>query len=388
MSKLKVKAKEQENSKNYLDYINPCINTIIQDVIDSRIPREEQNQKVLIGYKRHSNNQIVYLAGDKTIYDINIFVHYKTNKNGEDIDIIIEHWKFKINIGGGSNIELKGKSGEISKKKINKLLHTYFRNIKTIENILPLQNILKKKKFGNDEYYVEIEQDTEEEKSVEKKIPKMFENSLELKDGKYFNISLRIRYFENSRVNNYKPKTDFEKREKLLSQLSRKTYETAMVEDKKDKEDEDSDEDNGKIPVMSNIVSCGAGTGNDIQVEQKSPKDVEDNMTKPEPVHDENEEKLKSLMEFRHQISLNHDNDDIMNKENIMGEDLNKLNEVKKRYNLHFWGNKLITENLSEEMEGKNYEDLIIYHPKNEVDKPDLMSNLMSDYIELRGKIN
>ena len=139
---------------------------------------------------------------------------------------------------------------------------------------------------------------------------------------------------------------------------------------------------------MSNIVSYGAGTGNDIQVEQKSPKDVEDNMTKPEPVHDENEEKLKSLMEFRHQISLNHDNDDIMNKENIMGEDLNKLNEVKKRYNLHFWGNKLITENLSEEMEGKNYEDLIIYHPKNEVDKPDLMSNLMSDYIELKGEIN
>ena len=71
--------------------------------------------------------------------------------------------------------------------------------------------------------------------------------------------------------------------------------------------------------------------------------------------------------------------DEILSKDTLMDKEIASLNNVKDKYNLYFNKSKLLVDELYDELEGNDFNDLIIYYPKIEDSKKLIISNYMKD---------
>ena len=148
MSKSKNKNKHKDNELKFLNYIQPIIEIIVTDIIKSRINRDEKDKdkdNILKHYKT-SNNKYIDLTQiqnnskqDSHIFEFNIYIIYKK----ENISFIVEHWKFKIDTTQSQFNKIKN----AHKLRIKKKLLTFFRSIKCMQKLLPLNSLIQKKKY-------------------------------------------------------------------------------------------------------------------------------------------------------------------------------------------------------------------------------------------------
>ena len=103
-----------KNELNFINFIDPYIELIIKDIIQSRIKDIEDKESLLINNQTNSNKLVDLPKMEKDdenphIYEINLFILFKR----QSISFIVEHWKFKIDTSKAAKYELK----DDSKKK-------------------------------------------------------------------------------------------------------------------------------------------------------------------------------------------------------------------------------------------------------------------------------
>ena len=175
--------------KRYLTYIEPIMEKIIKDIIDSRIKYNTEKDRLFIQYKTQ-NNKLIDLIKIKNsnkenshIFEFNIFILFKRGS----ISFIVEHWKFKIDT-------TPSESNELNEDRIKRKLLTFYRSIKSLEKILPLNGMVNKNNFGcsfSAQLYLEsnLEICVENEIKNEKQLI-----IIDTKDEKYGAIHLTINY--------------------------------------------------------------------------------------------------------------------------------------------------------------------------------------------------
>ena len=389
---------KNKNELNFINFIDPYIELIIKDVIQSRIKDIDDKESLLINNQTNSNKlvDLPNMEKDKEnpyIYEINLFILFKR----QSISFIVEHWKFKIDISKSTKNELK----DSSKNKIKRKLLTFFKSIKSLEKALPLNSLLKKS--FNYSFKAQIFHKSNIEIIAEKEIIKEKQKiDLETKDGKYFSIHLDINYLSTNGIftheDNLKKCINYnEYYTEMYSHLSKLSKLSKLnVNNEKTTNDNNPDNINNKNDskegnnlndlsaifeevdknelMFSNIVQS-----NIINNEGKTNKlDME--LIKNAGIKKEDLDKLyEPCFENIEDIDFRKGLDEILNKDNLMDKEMASLNNVKDKYNLYFNKSKLLVDELYKEMGGNDFNDLIINYPKFEDRKQLIISNYMND---------
>ena len=389
---------KNKNELNFINFIDPYIELIIKDVIQSRIKDIDDKECLLINNQTNSNKlvDLPNMEKDKEnpyIYEINLFILFKR----QSISFIVEHWKFKIDISKSTKNELK----DSSKNKIKRKLLTFFKSIKSLEKALPLNSLLKKS--FNYSFKAQIFHKSNIEIIAEKEIIKEKQKiDLETKDGKYFSIHLDINYLSTNGIftheDNLKKCINYnEYYTEMYSHLSKLSKLSKLnVNNEKTTNDNNPDNINNKNDskegnnlndlsaifeevdknelMFSNIVQS-----NIINNEGKTNKlDME--LIKNAGIKKEDLDKLyEPCFENIEDIDFRKGLDEILNKDTLMDKEMASLNNVKDKYNLYFNKSKLLVDELYEEMGGNDFNDLIINYPKFEDRKQIIISNYMND---------
>jgi len=389
---------KNKNELNFINFIDPYIELIIKDVIQSRIKDIDDKESLLINNQTNSNKlvDLPNMEKDKEnpyIYEINLFILFKR----QSISFIVEHWKFKIDISKSTKNELK----DSSKNKIKRKLLTFFKSIKSLEKALPLNSLLKKS--FNYSFKAQIFHKSNIEIIAEKEIIKEKQKiDLETKDGKYFSIHLDINYLSTNGIftheDNLKKCINYnEYYTEMYSHLSKLSKLSKLnANNEKTTNDRNPDNINNKNDskegnnlndlsaifeevdknelMFSNIVQS-----NIINNEGKTNKlDME--LIKNAGIKKEDLDKLyEPCFENIEDIDFRKGLDEILNKDTLMDKEMASLNNVKDKYNLYFNKSKLLVDELYEEMGGNDFNDLIINYPKFEDRKQIIISNYMND---------
>jgi len=389
---------KNKNELNFINFIDPYIELIIKDVIQSRIKDIDDKESLLINNQMNSNKlvDLPNIEKDKEnpyIYEINLFILFKR----QSISFIVEHWKFKIDISKSTKNELK----DSSKNKIKRKLLTFFKSIKSLEKALPLNSLLKKS--FNYSFKAQIFHKSNIEIIAEKEIIKEKQKiDLETKDGKYFSIHLDINYLSTNGIftheDNLKKCINYnEYYTEMYSHLSKLSKLSKLnVNNEKTTNDNNPDNINNKNDskegnnlndlsaifeevdknelMFSNIVQS-----NIINNEGKTNKlDME--LIKNAGIKKKDLDKLyEPCFENIEDIDFRKGLEEILNKDTLMDKEIASLNNVKDKYNLYFNKSKLLVDELYKEMGGNDFNDLIINYPKFEDRKQLIISNYMND---------
>jgi len=389
---------KNKNELNFINFIDPYIELIIKDVIQSRIKDIDDKESLLINNQMNSNKlvDLPNIEKDKEnpyIYEINLFILFKR----QSISFIVEHWKFKIDISKSTKNELK----DSSKNKIKRKLLTFFKSIKSLEKALPLNSLLKKS--FNYSFKAQIFHKSNIEIIAEKEIIKEKQKiDLETKDGKYFSIHLDINYLLTNGIftheDNLKKCINYnEYYTEMYSHLSKLSKLSKLnVNNEKTTNDNNPDNINNKNDskegnnlnylsaifeevdknelMFSNIVQS-----NIINNEGKTNKlDME--LIKNVGIKKKDLDKLyEPCFENIEDIDFRKGLEEILNKDTLMDKEIASLNNVKDKYNLYFNKSKLLVDELYKEMGGNDFNDLIINYPKFEDRKQLIISNYMND---------
>jgi len=389
---------KNKNELNFINFIDPYIELIIKDVIQSRIKDIDDKECLLINNQTNSNKlvDLPNMEKDKEnpyIYEINLFILFKR----QSISFIVEHWKFKIDISKSTKNELK----DSSKNKIKRKLLTFFKSIKSLEKALPLNSLLKKS--FNYSFKAQIFHKSNIEIIAEKEIIKEKQKiDLETKDGKYFSIHLDINYLSTNGIftheDNLKKCINYnEYYTEMYSHLSKLSKLSKLnVNNEKTTNDNNPDNINNKNDskegnnlndlsaifeevdknelMFSNIVQS-----NIINNEGKTNKlDME--LIKNAGIKKKDLDKLyEPCFENIEDIDFRKGLEEILNKDTLMDKEIASLNNVKDKYNLYFNKSKLLVDELYKEMGGNDFNDLIINYPKFEDRKQLIISNYMND---------
>jgi len=389
---------KNKNELNFINFIDPYIELIIKDVIQSRIKDIDDKESLLINNQTNSNKlvDLPNMEKDKEnpyIYEINLFILFKR----QSISFIVEHWKFKIDISKSTKNELK----DSSKNKIKRKLLTFFKSIKSLEKALPLNSLLKKS--FNYSFKAQIFHKSNIEIIAEKEIIKEKQKiDLETKDGKYFSIHLDINYLSTNGIftheDNLKKCINYnEYYTEMYSHLSKLSKLSKLnVNNEKTTNDNNPDNINNKNDskegnnlndlsaifeevdknelMFSNIVQS-----NIINNEGKTNKlDME--LIKNAGIKKKDLDKLyEPCFENIEDIDFRKGLEEILNKDTLMDKEIASLNNVKDKYNLYFNKSKLLVDELYKEMGGNDFNDLIINYPKFEDRKQLIISNYMND---------
>lgn len=440
----KKKNNPKDNELKFLNFIEPIVEIIVQDIVIERMKKNNEKEKdnILIHYKTNNNKYIDLTKiqdnnkKDPHIFEYNIYILYKK----QNISFIVEHWKFKIDSTLSQNNELR----DIHKLRIKKKLLTFFRSIKCIEKLLPLNSLIKKNSFDLS-FQVQIYQQSDIEINPEKNEKKQI--NLEAKDEKYGSIKLSMNYYTIdgiiSHEDNIKKNINyFDFYNNYYSHLSiQKTGESKFQKIQKDLE-----------KTQKNIIK---NTNNDInkdnndneyKIEEKGELDESENLS---ALFEENElilstiieskildqkgikkseieEEIKEIKKGNSKEQLNLDElysscfdniedinfrkslDEILNRNNLMSKENKQLNDIKDKYDLYFKNNDL----LYDKIKGFEFNDMMINHPKNdkkklfiidsnyiggeEYNKPktnqkeknETFKEIVSDYIEIKQLLN
>ena len=396
---------QKDNELKFLNYIQPIIEIIVQDIIKTRITKDKEKDNILIHYKTNNNKYIDLTQTqdnnqqDSHIFELNIYILYKK----QNISFIVEHWKFKIDSTPSLNNELR----EIHKLRIKKKLLTLFRSIKCMEKLLPLNSLIKKNSFDLS-FQVQIYKKSDIEINPEKNEKKQI--NLEAKDEKYGSVKLSINYYtidgiisheENIKKNmNY-----FDFYNNFYSQLSlQKTGKSKFQQIQQDLEKTQKKIINKEKDINNDIIKDNNVNDNGSKIEEKEEIDESENFSalfeenelvfsnlieskildkKGNIKKSEIEEEIKEIKKGNSKEQLNLDElysscfnniedinfqqnlGEILNKNNLMNKENKKLNDIKDKYDLYFKNNEL----LYDKIKGFEFNDIIINHPKNIINK-------------------
>lgn len=403
-----------ENELKLIKFIQPIIEIIIKDIINSRIKdindkdiKDSKNSFIsdnnAINNKLKDLNQIKITKDSKDfiLYEINIYFYYKK----ESIIFIVEHWKFKIDTTESQHNELN----EVIKKRIKKKLLTFYRSIKSLEILLPLNSLVKKSFDYSFQYNLyqasDIQMTSDETIKNEKKRIK-----LETKDEKFGSIQLFLNYFTIDGIYTYEQKLkeiiDYNKiyteiyskismsktgKSKLTNNLLSTNYNNS------DKIKENENENESDI-ILSNDSLSVPNEEEDDELKFSSiilPKIIEKNGNINESDIEEikkgknneniNLDKLYSscLDEDVENLNCRKNLDDILRLDNLINKENKELNEIKDKYNLYFGNNKMLVNELYEEMKEFEFSDLIMYQSKNNK-KKNKYKDIINDYLDIK----
>lgn len=391
---------KHKNELKFINFIDPFIELIIKDIIQSRIKDINDKESLLINNQNNSNKlvDLPNIEKDKEnpyIYDINLFILFKR----QGLSFIVEHWKFKIDISRSAKNELK----DSSKKNIQKKLLTFFRSIKSLEKVLPLNSLIKKS--FNYSFKAELFHKSNIEIIPEKEIKKEKQTmSLETKDGRFFLIHLDINYITTNGI--------FTHEENLKKCINYNEYYTEMysnlsklskINAKNEENNNDKKENNCNTDNINNQNDNKEGNNlNDLSAifeEADQNELMFSNIVQSSIIYNEGKTKKLDIDLIKKACSkkINLDQlyapyfeniddidfrkgiDEILSKDILMNKELTLLNNVKDKYNIHFNKNKLLVDELYDEMEGNDFKDLIISHPKLEDRKKLIISNYINN---------
>ena len=388
--------------ETFLKYIEPIIEKIIKDIIDSRIKYNTEKDRLFIQYKTQNDKLIDLIKiknsnKEKThIFEFNLYFLFKRGP----ISFIVEHWKFKIDT-------TPSESNKLNEDRIKRKLLTFYRSIKSLERILPLNGMVNKNNFGcsfSAQLYLESNLEIVVENEI--KNEKQF-IIIDTKDEKYGSIHLTINYLTKRGIEihedntkeiinkdfytNFYTKLSLDKKEKTkMSKFPQNILETnkdiysnenkGINEQANDDEEIDlsrmCDEAEGKELLISSII--------DSRIIDKREKLGKEDFQEIENIKKGGSRELINLDELYNSCFENLEDlncqkslDEILNKNNLMKKEHDKLNEVKNKYERLLGSNKSLVEELYEEINNFDFKDLIIDHPKINNDKKKL---IISDY--------
>ena len=430
------KANKTKREQIYLKYIEPLIEKIIKDIIDSRIKNNNEKDRLFIQYKTSDNKLIDLIKMQNNnkenthIFEFNIYFLFKRGS----IAFIVEHWKFKID-------STPSESNALNEDRIKRKLLTFYRSIKSLEKILPLNGMVKNS--FDYSFSAQLYLQSNIEISVEEQIKKEKKDFvLDAKDEKYGSIQLTLNYLTNYGIQTHEDNT----KEFISKDFYTKFY-TKLSQDKKEKSkmskipqniqdtnkdifsnekniyngggpnDDDDDIDlsrmceeaEGKELLISSIIDSKIidKRGN---LEKEDIQEIENIKKIGSREHINADELYNSCFENLEDINCQKSLDEILNKNNLMKKENDKLNEIKNKYQCLLFNNKSLVEELYEEMNDFNYKDLIIEHPKMNKEKniliisnyfgyrddnkkmkkegkqseQELFNDMISDYIEIK----
>lgn len=404
--------KQKKNELKFYQYIEPMIENIIQDILTSRISNNMEKDTLQVQYKTN-NNKYVDLTQFQNenqenphIYELNIYILFKR----QYISFIVEHWKLKIDSTQSQFNELT----TIFKNRIKKKLITFYRSIKTIQKILPLNSLVNKTfdySFSANLFLQSnIEINLEDKIKNEKK-----QIIFEAKDEKYGSIQLSINYLTKNGIfaheNNIKNITDYnklytqfytklslEKAAKSKMPIAQQNFESTNLDLLNNDDEGEKKNNNIKAEAENNINDSAMFDkfeknelmfSNVIQskmidkngnLEQSDFDEIKEFGKGNSKEQFNADELYSSCFENIKDINCQKTIEEILDKNNLMNKENQQLNEIKDKYELYFGkNNNLIVEELYEEMKNFEFINLLIDYPKIEREEK---NNIISDYFD------
>ena len=386
MSKLS-KNQDNQNINEYklLQFIEPIFEIIVQDVIYSRVKNNKEKDSFLCRYKINNNKYTDLNNYDKNnehIIEYNIYILF----NRKYISFMVEHWKFKIDTSKSQELN------EFYKNRIKKKLITFYRSIKSMQKILPINNLVEESidfSFSAQLYQKSnIEINMEEIKSEKKQI------NFETKDEKYGGILLSINYLTKDGIfvheDNLKNNINEEKLNNLYSKLSKppKNSDNTNINVINNNDNNIINESLIFDQVDKNDLMFSSIIQNKIidkrgNLENSDYEEIEEfkKGTSKEKINIE--ELYNSCFENIEDINCKKSLDEILNRNNLMKNEFIKLNDIKDKFELYFGKNNLLVEELYEENKNFEFNDLIIDHPKKDKKK----KIIISDYFDVKKHV-
>ncbi len=434
----KIENNTLNNDSKIIEFIQPIFEIIIKNIIESRIKDVNDKNNLIINYKTN-NNKLIDLSQieiktdseNSRIYEINIYVFFKRN----DILFIVEHWKFKIDTSNCKGNELDNKI----KNRIKKKLITFYRSIKSLEIILPLNSLVKKsfdysfqvKLYHQSNIVINPQEKIKQEKKHIR---------LETKDDNNFSIQLDIYFYtidgitKNEQI--FKEIIDYNKiYTEVYSKISlNKTGKSKLVPNIVDNNNNNNNNDINKNNTNNNNENDNNNDDKNNSFgkfeESESQSDQDDLLMSsiifPKIVEKKGDINQSDLDDIKRginnkkvdldelykccfnkydDINCRKNIDELFDINNVMKNEKEILNEVRDKYNLHFDNNnKLLMEELYEENKNIDFNDLMIYNSKsnknikennkngnkekeNENEK-NLYQNIISDFFEIKQLLN
>ena len=427
----------KKNQKSIIEITEPILEAIFNDIINSRIKNTDEKDSILKYYKIENNNKYIDLKkfqkinkDNPYIFELNIYVIFKRG----NISFFVEHWKFRIDITNSQFNQLN----DNYELRIKKKLYTFFRSIKTLQKILPLNSLFS----GTFDYsfqiqlYLQSNIDLTPEEEI--KNEKM-QIKLETKDEKFFKIQLIVNYFTETGIfrheKNIKNYINKDYHNELYSKLMLgKVYDDSSEngENQIENINNNINNDNNDEDDLNNFSQMFAEAEKrdlffssiietkiiDKKGEKLEKKDLEEckEIKKGNSKQKINLDELyESMFTDIEDINCRKSLDELLTKDILMKDQNIKLNDLKEKYKIYFNGNKLLVDELYEEMKNFEFNDLFLQFSQNDSDKnrkliiddnyfgekndnnkivedkyneQNLFKDIISDYIEIKLLLN
>ena len=429
MSKISEESKKI-NQLEIIKVIEPILEAIFTDIINSRIKNVNDYDNILKNYKIINKNKYIDLIqfqkeekDNSTIVELNIYVIFKRG----DISFYVEHWKFKIDITQSQFNRLN----DNYEKRIKKKLYTFFRSIKTMEKILPLNSFYSKSFDYSFQIELKlksiIELTPEEEIKNEKR-----QEKFEVKDEKFFKIQLIINYFTENGIfkheNNIKNYINKDYHNKLYSMIE--TEENSKISKPSENTENqnkniinnnfEQDEENIDFSAkfleaekqdlfFSNIIQSKIIDKKGEELEQKDIEEIKEIKKGNSNQNMNLDELYESYVNNREDLNCQKSLDELLTEDNLMKDEKIKVNDLKEKNKIYFDNNKLLVDELYEELKNFEFNDLFFKYSRNNLNKnkeivlydnyfgnkinedkmeKDLFKDIISDYIEIKLLLN
>jgi hypothetical protein len=427
----------KKNQKSIIEITEPILEAIFNDIINSRIKNTDEKDSILKYYKIENNNKYIDLKkfqkinkDNPYIFELNIYVIFKRG----NISFFVEHWKFRIDITNSQFNQLN----DNYELRIKKKLYTFFRSIKTLQKILPLNSLFS----GSFDYsfqiqlYLQSNIDLTPEEEI--KNEKM-QIKLETKDEKFFKIQLIVNYFTETGIfrheKNIKNYINKDYHNELYTKLMLgKVYDDSSEngENQIENINNNINNDNNDEDDLNNFSQMFAEAEKrdlffssiietkiiDKKGEKLEKKDLEEckEIKKGNSKQKINLDELyESMFTDIEDINCRKSLDELLTKDILMKDQNIKLNDLKEKYKIYFNGNKLLVDELYEEMKNFEFNDLFLQFSQNDSDKnrkliiddnyfgekndnnkivedkyneQNLFKDIISDYIEIKLLLN
>ena len=427
----------KKNQKSIIEITEPILEAIFNDIINSRIKNTDEKDSILKYYKIENNNKYIDLKkfqkinkDNPYIFELNIYVIFKRG----NISFFVEHWKFRIDITNSQFNQLN----DNYELRIKKKLYTFFRSIKTLQKILPLNSLFS----GTFDYsfqiqlYLQSNIDLTPEEEI--KNEKM-QIKLETKDEKFFKIQLIVNYFTE---------TGIFRHEKNIKNYINKDYHNELYTKLMLGKVYDDSSENGEnqIENINNNINNDNNDENDLNnfsqmfaeaekrdlffssiietkiIDKKGEKLEKKDLEECKEIKKGNskqkinlDELYESMFTDIEDINCRKSLDELLTKDILMKDQNIKLNDLKEKYKIYFNGNKLLVDELYEEMKNFEFNDLFLQFSQNDSDKnrkliiddnyfgdkkdnnkivedknneQNLFKDIISDYIEIKLLLN
>ena len=427
----------KKNQKSIIEITEPILEAIFNDIINSRIKNTDEKDSILKYYKIENNNKYIDLKkfqkinkDNPYIFELNIYVIFKRG----NISFFVEHWKFRIDITNSQFNQLN----DNYELRIKKKLYTFFRSIKTLQKILPLNSLFS----GTFDYsfqiqlYLQSNIDLTPEEEI--KNEKM-QIKLETKDEKFFKIQLIVNYFTE---------TGIFRHEKNIKNYINKDYHNELYSKLMLGKVYDDSSENGEnqIENINNNINNDNNDENDLNnfsqmfaeaekrdlffssiietkiIDKKGEKLEKKDLEECKEIKKGNskqkinlDELYESMFTDIEDINCRKSLDELLTKDILMKDQNIKLNDLKEKYKIYFNGNKLLVDELYEEMKNFEFNDLFLQFSQNDSDKnrkliiddnyfgdkkdnnkivedknneQNLFKDIISDYIEIKLLLN